>query len=246
VPDKELRNWSASNPKGYKALFLGRAKLIPQMRLMKGRIAADSAGSHVEPYPKQVGFKGILPRTVQLAKRHRDIHFQNLDPCLAPISVIITTLTSRSYEFCVRNRIYDSELDLLCDVIRCMPFFIQIDDSTGRRRWFIWNETTDNENFAEKWNADPRRAQAFYSWHGQLLADLESLTRIEGLDMLAKQLGGAFGRDPAAQALDGMTESVSTARRTNRLVAAPALGLSVSALSVSTPVRANTFFGSDD
>ena len=48
---------------------------------------------------KQVGFKGILPRTVQLAKRHRDIHFQSLDPCLAPISVIITTLTSRSYEF---------------------------------------------------------------------------------------------------------------------------------------------------
>jgi hypothetical protein len=146
----------------------------------------------------------------------------------------------------VRNRIYDSELDLLCDVIRCMPFFIQIDDSTGRRRWFIWNETTDNENFAEKWNADPRRAQAFYSWHGHFLADLESLTHIEGLDMLAKQLGGAFGRDPAAQALDGMTESVSTARRTNRLVAAPALGLGVSASSVSTPVRANTFFGSDD
>jgi Second Messenger Oligonucleotide or Dinucleotide Synthetase domain len=246
VPDKEMRDWSASNPKGYKALFLERAKLIPQMRLMKGRIAADSAGSHVEPYPKQVGFKGILPRTVQLAKRHRDIHFQNFDPCLAPISVIITTLTSRSYEFCVRNRIYDSELDLLCDVIRCMPFFIQIDDSTGRRRWFIWNETTDNENFAEKWNADPRRAQAFYSWHGHFLADLESLTHIEGLDMLAKQLGGAFGRDPAAQALDGMTESVSTARRTNRLVAAPALGLGVSASSVSTPVRANTFFGSDD
>jgi hypothetical protein len=43
-----------------------------------------------------------------------------------------------------------------------------------------------------------------------------------------------------------MTESVSTARRTNRLVAAPALGLGVSASSVSTPVRANTFFGSDD
>jgi hypothetical protein len=133
------------------------------MQLIKGRIATDSAGSHVEHYPRQVGFKGILPRTVQLAKRHRDIHFQNFDPCLAPISVIITTLTSRSYEFCARNRIYDTKLDLLCDVIRRMPFFIQIDDSTGRRRWFIWNETTDNENFAEKWNADPRRAPAFYS-----------------------------------------------------------------------------------
>jgi hypothetical protein len=246
VPDKELRAWSASNPKGYKSLFLERAKLIPQMRLIKVHIAADSAGSHVEPYPEQVSFKGILPRTVQLAKRHRDIHFEDLDPCLTPISVIITTLASRSYEFCVRNRVFDSELDLLCDVIRNMPLFIQVDDSAGPRRWFIWNETTDNENFAEKWNADPRRAQAFYSWHSHLLADIESLTQIEGLDVLAKRLGGAFGKYPAAQALDGLTESVSAARRNGRLLAAPALGLGVSVSPVLTPVRANTFFGSND
>jgi hypothetical protein len=226
-------------------LFLERAKLLPQMRLTKSTIAADSARSHVEPYPEQVGFKGILPRTIQLAKRHRDIHFQDLDPCLAPISVIITTLASKSYEFCVGNRVYDSELDLLCDVIRNMPFFIQIDDTSGRRQWFIWNETTDSENFAEKWNADPQRAHAFYSWQGRLLADLEGLTHIEGLDVLAKRLGRAFGETPAARALDGMTETVSIARRAGNLTAAPAFGLGVSALPTSTVVRANTFFGSD-
>ncbi|MBN8990650.1 MAG: nucleotidyltransferase [Rhizobiales bacterium] len=245
VPDKALRAWSASNPKGYKALFLERSKLMPQMRLMKGAIAADSARSQIEPYPEQVGFKGILPRTVQLAKRHRDIHFLELDPCLAPISVIITTLASRSYEFCVRNRVYDSELDLLCDVIRNMPVFVQIDDSGGRRQWFIWNETTDNENFAEKWNADARRAHAFYSWQGRLLADLENLAHVEGLDALSKRLGGAFGETPAARALVGMTKSVTTARRTGRLLATPALGLGVSAFPASTAVRGNTFFGSD-
>jgi hypothetical protein len=58
VPDKELRDWSASNPKGYKALFLERAKLIPQMRLMKGRIATDGAGSHVEPLPQAGRLQG--------------------------------------------------------------------------------------------------------------------------------------------------------------------------------------------
>jgi hypothetical protein len=246
VPDKVLRTWSASNPKGYKALFIKRTKLLPQIRLTKSMIAADSTRSHIEPYPEQIGFKGILPRTVQLAKRHRDIHFEDLDPCLVPISVIITTLASRSYEFCARNRVYDSELDLLCDVIRNMLFFIQVDDASGRQRWFIWNETTDNENFAEKWNTDPRRAQAFYHWHGRLLADLEALTHVEGLDVLSKRLGDAFGQTPADQALDGMTESVSTARRTSRLVATPALGLGVSALPASIAVRANTFFGSDD
>jgi hypothetical protein len=245
VPDKTLRDWSASNPRGYKVLFLERAKLMPQMRLTKGCIATDSAGSYIEPFPEEIGLKGILPRTVQLAKRHRDIHFQDLDPSLAPISVIITTLASRSYESCVRNRIYDSELDLLCDIVRNMPLFIQIDSTGGRQRWFIWNETANNENFAEKWNNDPRRARAFYSWHGALLNDLESLTHLEGLDVLAKRLSSAFGERPTAHALDGITDSVSRARHAGRLAAAPALGLGVSASAVSTSVRANTFFGSD-
>jgi|SRR5450631_614787 hypothetical protein len=246
VPDKALRAWSASNPKGYKVLFLERAKLMPQIRLTKSIIAADSMRSHVEAYPEQVGFKGILPRTVQLSKRHRDIHFQDIDPCLAPISVIVTTLASKSYEFCVRNRMYDGELDLLCDVIRNMPLFIQVDDSSGLRQWFIWNETTDNENFAEKWNADPRRARAFYSWQSRLLTDIEGLTQLEELDVLSKRLGSAFGQASASRALDGMMETVSTARRAGRLLAAPALGLGVSAFPASTAVRANTFFGSDD
>jgi hypothetical protein len=245
VPDKAMRAWSASNPKGYKALFLERAKIMPQMRLSKSMVAQDSARSHVEPYPEQVGFKGILPRTVQLSKRHRDIHFQDLDPSLAPISVIITTLASRAYEYCALNVVYDSELELLCDVVRNMPRFIEVDATGGRHRWFIWNETTDHENFAEKWNADPRRAVSFYDWHRKLLGDLESLTHIEGLDVLTKRLGSAFGSTPANRALDGLVEPVSAARRAGRLTAAPVVGLSTAALASSTAVRANTFHGSD-
>jgi hypothetical protein len=205
----------------------------------------DSARSLVEPYPEQVGFKGILPRTVQLAKRHRDIYFEERDPSVAPISVIITTLASRAYEYCALNNVYDSELDLLCDVVRYMPRFIEADNSSGRCQWFIWNETTELENFAEKWNADPRRANAFYTWHAKFLADLESLTHIEGIDVLTKRLGSAFGSTPANRALDGLVEPVSSARRIGRLTAAPIVGLSTGALASSTTVRANTFHGSD-
>lgn len=244
VPDKALKAWSPSNPKGYRDLFVARSKLIPQMRLSKHTGAMDSARSHVEPYPKQVGFKGILPRTVQLAKRHRDIHFENRDPSIAPISVIITTLASRAYEHCVRNNVYDSELELLCDVIRNMPSSIVHSDVGGHVHWFIWNETTDHENFAEKWNSDPRRPHAFYTWHRQLLTDLESLVHIEGVDLLFKRLGGAFGSGQASRALEGLTDKVSAARSTGLLVVAPAAGVSAAALPASTAVRANTFFGS--
>ena len=243
VPDKALRAWSPSNPRGYRDLFKLRSQIVPRLRLSKHAVAMDSARSQIEPYPETVGFKGVLPRSVQVAKRHRDIYFQDHDPSIAPISVIITTLASRSYEHCALNNEYDGELALLCDVIRHMPDFIIHTDLNGRTFWAIWNETTEGENFAEKWNSDPRRPNAFYTWHRKLMTDLESLVHIEGLDLLSKRLGDAFGSRQASRALDPITDRISTARSTGRLVAAPAIGLTSIALPLSTPVRANTFFG---
>jgi hypothetical protein len=244
VPDRALKEWKESNPKGYKSLFMRRASLLPQMRLSKS-MSTDGLRAAVEPYPAIVGFKGILPRTVQIAKRHRDVYFVDLDPGLAPISIVVTSLASRSYEYCVPRFVYDSELDLLCDVIRHMPVWIETRFVGGLRQWFIWNETTSDENFAEKWNQDPSRAEAFFAWHGRALSDLESLIDAQGLDRLSKRLGAAFGSAPAAKALDALTQRVSSAREAGRLVVAPAVGLSVAAPAASTGVRANTFFGRD-
>jgi len=74
---------------------------------------------------------------------------------LAPISVIITTLAAWSYEYCVAAKVYESELDLACEVVRYMPAFIEERSVDGRCQWFIWNDTTAGENFAEKWNKHP-------------------------------------------------------------------------------------------
>ena len=243
VPDKTLKEWKASNPKGYKRLFEERAKLAPVIRLRK-HIALDSARASVEPYPEAGGFKGILCRTVQIAKRHRDMTFVD-DPDISPLSVIITTLASRSYEWCVTNNEYDSELDLLFDVIRRIPDSIELRRVDGRDQWFIWNETTAGENFAEKWNRRPERAEAFFTWHGRFCADLVQLENIRGIDRLGDVLKGLFGSRPASSAIDSLTERVSTARRDGNLRVAPAVGLSVGAVPASTSVRANTFYGSN-
>jgi hypothetical protein len=243
VPDKTLKEWKASNPKGYKRLFEERAKLAPVIRLRK-HIALDSARASVEPYPDAGGFKGILRRTVQIAKRHRDMMFVD-DPDISPLSVIITTLASRSYEWCVTNNEYDSELDLLFDVIRHIPDSIELRRVDGRDQWFIWNETTEGENFAEKWNRRPERAEAFFTWHGRFCADLVQLENIRGIDSLGDVLKGLFGSRPASLAIDSLTERVSMARRAGNLRVAPAVGLSVGAVPASTAVRANTFYGSN-
>jgi hypothetical protein len=243
VPDKALKTWKPSNPNGYKRLFEERGRLLPVIRL-RGGFAQDSAKANVECYPDAGGFKGVLRRAVQIAKRHRDMMFVD-DPEVAPLSVIITTLTSRSYEWCVRNREYNNEFELVVDVIHHMPDTIEARNVNGEVLWFIWNETTAGENFAEKWTRRPERAEAFYEWHKKFCSDLMQLDTVSGLDRLGAALKSLFGPRPATAAMDALTERVATARRMGNLHVAPIIGLTVGALPASTAVRANTFYGGD-
>ncbi len=180
---------------------------------------------------------------VQILKRHRDYRFLDADPALAPISIVITTLASRSYEYCVSNSVFEDEFDLLCAVIRHMPRFIEKQVIDGRQQWFIWNETTTGENFAEKWNDDPRRAQSFFEWHARALSDIERLVAIDGLDNLTKSLSESFGPGPANRAMASLTNDISTARAAGLLSVAPTVGLRINQPVGNTTVKRNTFFG---
>lgn len=247
VPDRKLECWKASNPKGYRALFERRAALSPSFRLAK--FAEDRAAASIEPYPEVSQFKSLLCRVVQIAKRHRDVHFGQARCDLAPISIIITTLAMRAYEWCVRQYVFDSELELLLAVVRHMPDFIDKQPNGAGVRWFIWNETTQGENFAERWNEDARLAAAFFAWHAKFVRDLEELQQIEGLDGLGRNLEKSFGDAPAKRAIAAVTDEVSSARVERKLFAIPKVGLTTalgaSALAGATAVKANTFYGAD-
>ena len=239
VPDKRLRAYKASNPKGYRDLFARRASLQPMQRVSRDGIVAKS---DVEPFPTH-GAKGILRRTVQLLKRHRDIAFVATNaPETAPLSIIITTLASQGYEWCVTHHHYDNELDLLCDTVRAMPWFIRHDVQDGSRTHLILNETTDGENFAEKWNAEPARAAAFTQWHERALRDFERLAATAGLDQLGAELEAALGKEPVAKAMNNTVQAIGTARTAGRLGVSVGAGLSLRS-TASTAVRPNTFFG---
>jgi len=240
VPDKAMRCWKESNPRGFRNLFNLRAKMNPIFRLRKS-VTVDSMHSSVEPFPDQSRMDGYLRLIVQLAKRSRDIYFEDHDPRLWPISVILTTLASRSYEQCVRNNQFDDELELLHAVVSGMPDFIEASD-VGPVRWAIWNETTKGENFAEKWNADPARAGAFYEWHARFMADIERLRDAAGLDVIRKSMTNAFGPTPVTAVFDAATSRVSDSRAGGNLMVAPGVGL-VSGTSTRTGVRTNTFYG---
>ena len=122
--------------------------------------------------------------------------------------MIVTTLLSQSYEKCVRAKEYNDEYDLMVDVIEHMGDFIVL----SQGQWYIWNETTEGENFAEKWNAHPDRAASFFAWHRKLLADVAALRLLDGLDRIADSLKKSLGEGPAAVAVAHIEKSVSTAR----------------------------------
>lgn len=241
VPDKMLKQWKPSNPRGYQRWFEQRALLQPRMRLAEAEFT-ERVRAELQPFPARMGLKGILRRSVQLGKRHRDIHFQSLDTALRPISVVITTLAAKSYAHCVATSEYDNELDVLSDVVRLMPMFIEERKVQGEKQWFIWNETTAGENFAEKWNSDPSRAEAFFDWHARAGADLDRLAVVEGLDRLTKSLRESFGDGPVSKVMNEVTQRVSSARQGGHLGVIPALGLTASS-GLGASVRPNTFFG---
>jgi hypothetical protein len=86
--------WFSSNPRGIGRWFeqCARAVADDQIRELVANRAYASM-NEVPPYE----WKTPLQRTIQILKRHRDVMFRdNRD--LAPISMIITTLATQSYE----------------------------------------------------------------------------------------------------------------------------------------------------
>lgn len=244
VPDKKLAWWKPTNPHGYMSRFEQYAALRPKFYFHEAVYAEKRAD--VQQFPAQQMSKPFLKRIVQLLKRHRDFSFAALErKDLAPISIIITTLASWSYAYCVEHNTYLDAFDLITDVVRRMPDFIAVQDRNGTPYYIIENETTAGENFADKWNQDHRLALAFYRWHESSLASLEALLDLEGADHTGKQLQESFGasREQVRSALAPLTAGVGNARASSSLLVAPSLGVVTGSAAGAVSVLTNTFFG---
>jgi len=237
VPDREQKDWKQSNPKGYAELFDFRSELQPTFLIEESLMHK----ANIESLPEPRKFKGILKRCVQLLKRDRDIHFKDKNSKLAPISIILTTLASKAYEKCVNDYTYTNELDILIDILKHMDDFIKITKYQGRTYYEIPNETTEGENFAEKWNSHPERAESYFEWKTNALENIEKTINIDGLDMIGEHLSKSFGKSVIESSIKSMTSNINTARKSQSLFIASGLGLSTNA---GAEIKSNTFFGS--
>lgn len=210
ITDRELTEWQKSNPQAYADWFYDRMKTV---FLERKASIAESIEASVDDVPDW-RVRTPLQITIQVLKRHRDICFRN-DPEHKPISIIITTLAARAY----RNQgdVYDA----LVDIIREMPAGIE----KRNGKWWIPNPVDPEENFADKWNEDPKLPASFGDWLHRAQNDLASAGEKMTLREAARVLTPVLGESAIASAATDMgvaTSLKSLVTRTDAQV--PALG----------------------
>lgn len=196
VPDRELDDWTKSNPKGYWEWFKG--KMQAQFDLVLKSIALQENKEIEEIEEHRV--KTELQRAVQLMKRHRDIYFQGERAKDKPISIIITTLAGHVYDA------QGYQEDLFRTLKLLAKFMPQIINATEPR---IPNPTNPEEDFADKWKDNTDREDAFYEWVAKFKADLIDLEANSSLSDTQEKLQEMFGENVAAEVVKEISERVS-------------------------------------
>ncbi len=146
VPDRELKNWTDSNPKGFADWFLNRAKTIKEKSILqkyRNQIVVELR-AEVQDLPEDEFYsKTPLQRSVQLIKRYRDIYFENNDT-YATSSIVLTTLMGQFYDG--ENSIYTT----LENVITKVKQGYQLAVNTNQK-FKVLNPVNSAEDFTDKW-----------------------------------------------------------------------------------------------
>jgi Second Messenger Oligonucleotide or Dinucleotide Synthetase domain len=227
VPDRALRGWSDSDPKGYNAWFERQSRAIFIDRVL------DKA----EPVPAQeaVREKRELQLVVQLLKRWRDVHYAHVDATLAPISIVLTTLAGDTY------RGERSVSRALAATLSGILGLVNAARSRGERLT-VWNPSPNVvEDLSERWSGNAAACRAFENGIRDFHCRWSQLVA-RGGDVSAG-LDALFG-EPVKTALRKQAKRLQEDRMSGKLGVTSA-GLITSATDASVRMVPNTFHGSE-
>ena len=220
-----------SNPQTYKIWF--ENQMMPVLKDARSKYAIERTAEVEEVQTYEV--RTPLQRAVQLLKRYRDIVFENKGD--APISIILTTLAAHAY---------NNETDLLSalrTIINGMPNYIEemVDGST-----WIKNPAMLGENFADRWNENSSKKDAFFYWHARAQEEiLENPLSVVGLDMVAGTLEMSFGERVVRSAMRSIADEDRISRESGKMYMSGLTGgISTSPTNSSKKIPAHTFYGS--
>ena len=226
--DKKSLDWYLSNPRGYRNWFISR--MSEQVEIAKQRVA-ESKGITIEEVPDYT-IKTPLQRAIQVLKRSRDIMFKD-DEDGKPISIIITTLAAHAYN----NEA--NLLETLLNITQDMQNYIELIDGTP----WVSNPVFPLENFADKWQENPKLEQNFRKWLEQVALDIRSEVK-GGLHEVASYLKPKFGDNTVKGAMERLGTNYKDQRKQGALKISTATGTlgKVGDLTVED----HTFYGEED
>lgn len=228
VPDRELRDWTPSNPKGYVGWFTDRSKVT----LAELRRKVDPL-----PRPTPAEDKPALTIAVQLMKRRRDLLCE-VD--VAPRSIVLTTLAGEHY------RGSDCVLTSLAQIVGGIKQRIA---AARPNRITVCNPTNESEKFCESFTGTGRY-QNFIWFIDQLERDVAEIAATQGLPDLQRLLAGKFGDEPTSRAVKKYGERLKAQRDAGRLAftgtGAGGLSIITAAPTSSRPVPSNRYYGGED
>ncbi|MEO7975877.1 nucleotidyltransferase [Flavobacterium sp.] len=145
IPEKEKKDWSSGNPKGFSNWFLEIANSAQSSMLRNYSQVLLEAKIESEPLPKELYEKTPLQRAVQLIKRYRDIYFQNKKSRVS--SIVITTLVARFYNG--ENSIFET-VDNVIQKIKSS----YLDAVASHHKFKVLNPVNPDEDFTDSWTIE--------------------------------------------------------------------------------------------
>lgn len=225
VPDRNILDWTPSNPLGYIGWFRSRAIL----RMVEGRIRA------MAPVPAQQTAEDKAPLiiAVQVIKRRRDWAFRD-DVDHAPRSVLLTTLAGLHYGG------QESVIEAVYAILAATEAAI---DAAAPDRIVVVNPTNPDESFTEAFNeVSYRKFTNFIRTFRREIGDLLSV--VGGFPALTGQLTAMFGGAPAENAVVAWGKRLHEARSgALRFSAAAGLAVGSDVSQATHRVPSNSFYG---
>jgi hypothetical protein len=146
IPDRLLKDWASSNPKGFADWFLMKANATTSQPVLESyyKNLFVELKAEVQELPNDSYYlKKPLQRAVQLVKRYRDIFFAEEDTYCTS-SIVITTLMGLNYQG--ENSIY-STIDNALNRIRST----YAEAIANGRKFTIQNPALTSEYFTDSW-----------------------------------------------------------------------------------------------
>ncbi len=226
IPDRELKEWLISNPRGYAIWFLNKAETITRTLLEKAYAAEEIPSD-------DFAAKKPLQRAVQIIKRYRDLFFEKT-PHYATSSIVLTTLAGQLYQ----NQ--DSIFETIDSIISQIHKKVNL---SRLKRIKVLNPVDSDEDFTDKWETETKYYSEFIRFIESLHQNWQKLKENNGIIEESNILKSVVGDSIYSDSIKSQTLLTEDYRKKNKVFSSSATGALGSKVVSDRPVKKNTFFG---